>query len=92
MRAILAAALCIMVAACAAPVRQSTASGRPEVTIHHAAPDRVKAALVSGMMNRGYRITRDTQFEIAFDRPVENLLAAALLGSSYDAQPNARVA
>lgn len=91
MRQIFVAALGLVLASCGTPVRQDTASGRPEVTVHHVASDRVKGALVSGMLNRGYRITKDSQFEIAFDRPVDNLAVAVLMGSKYDAQPNARV-
>lgn len=43
------------------------------------------------MLNRGYNLTQDNQFTVSFDRPVENVLAAAMLGSSYDGTPNARV-
>ncbi|MBC6436935.1 MAG: hypothetical protein GDA52_02075 [Rhodobacteraceae bacterium] len=51
----------------------------------------VKSALVDRMINRGYNLTRDNQFTVAFDRPVENIFAAALLGSRYDSTPNARI-
>ena len=91
MRLLAAFALATALLGCAAPQPPSTASGKPEVTIRQASPESVKAAIVNGMLNRGYRITRDTQFELSFDRPVDNVLAAALLGSRYDAIPNARV-
>ena len=43
------------------------------------------------MINRRYAITRETDFFVVFDRPVTNVLAAALLGSRYDSTPNARI-
>ena len=43
------------------------------------------------MLNKGYRITKDTQFELAFDMPVDNAMVSVLLGSKYDSQPNKRV-
>lgn len=43
------------------------------------------------MLNGGYRITKDTPYELAFDKPVQNFAVAVLMGSKYDSQPNARV-
>ena len=83
--------LCFLVAACAAPVKHHTASGRPEVTITTNNVGAVKGALISEMVNRGYSITRESDFLVAFDRPIDNVWAAALLGSRYDSTPNARV-
>jgi hypothetical protein len=76
---------------CAAPVQHGTASGKPEVTISNTTQDIVKPLVVNRMLSAGYRITRDTQFELAFDAPVQNVAAQVLLGSKYDSQPNARV-
>lgn len=76
---------------CAAPIQHQTASGRPETLIHNTSADSVKSAIVNGMMSKGYRITRDTPYEIAFDKPVENIADQVLLGSKYDSQPSARV-
>jgi cell division septation protein DedD len=92
MRTLAMFGLAALLFGCGTPVRQNTASGRPEVTIANVPADRVKSALVNEMINGGYRITKDSQFEIAFDRPIDNLAAAVLFGSRYDAQPNARVA
>lgn len=72
-------------------VNHQTASGKVEVTITGAPPEAVKAAVVNAMVNRQYRISKDTAFELAFDKPTENVLAAALLGSRYDGIPNTRV-
>ena len=35
-------------------------------------------------------VSKDSQFEIAFDKPTENLAAVAFLGSRYDSTPNNR--
>ena len=83
--------VCFSLAACASPVTHQTASGRPEVTIATTTVDAVKGALISAMVNGGYSITRDSDYLLAFDRPVDNVLAAALLGSEYDSTPNARI-
>lgn len=72
------------------PAVHATASGKPEMTV--AAPaDLVKPVIVGKMLSRGYRITRDTQYELSFDKPTDNIAVAVLLGSKYDSQPNARV-
>ncbi len=76
---------------CGTPVQHATASGNVEVTISAPTADVVKAALVNEMVNRGYRITKDTPYEVVFDKPVENFAAQLLLGSRYDGVPNARI-
>ncbi|CAL8981572.1 hypothetical protein RHODGE_RHODGE_02867 [Rhodoplanes serenus] len=43
------------------------------------------------MVTQKYRITKDTPYELSFDKPVENMAVQVLLGSKYDSQPNARV-
>ena len=83
--------LALCCAGCAAPVAHMTASGKPEVTIQRTTADAIKSAIVNRMVNGGYRITKDTPYEVAFDRPVQNIAAQVLLGSKYDSQPNARV-
>jgi hypothetical protein len=92
MRILIVFAVALFCGSCSHPVQHETASGHPEVTVQNVAADKVKAALVNKMLNKGYRITRDTQFELAYDKPVENVMASVLLGSKYDSQPNARVA
>jgi hypothetical protein len=54
--------------ACAAPTGVDTPSAHPEVTISRVTPDKVKAVLVSKMTDKGYRVTQDTQFNLAFDK------------------------
>lgn len=85
-----AAALSVGLAGCAAPVQHMTASGKVEETFHMA-PDQVKPIIISKMVDYGYNLTKDTSYVVAFDRPVTNILAAALMGSKYDAQPNTRI-
>jgi hypothetical protein len=90
-RAAIGAALTLLTA-CATPTRNETPSGKVEATFRNVAVDKAKSALVNMMINRGYRITKDTPYELSFDKPVENLAAQVLLGSKYDSQPNARIA
>lgn len=77
-------------AACATPVQHATASGKVEETFK-LPPDQVKPKIVSMMVNWGYNITKDTPYLVAFDKPVQNVMASVLLGSRYDATPNARI-
>ena len=92
LRILIALASFLTLSACAGTLhRPQTASGRPEVTITNATPEKIKPVLVSEMANAGYRISKDTPYELAFDKPVQNLAMAALLGSRYDSQPNARI-
>jgi hypothetical protein len=43
------------------------------------------------MIDGGYRITKDTQFELAFDKPIDNAAAILLLSSEAGGAPNWRV-
>jgi len=83
--------LCAGVTGCVEPTVHDTPSGRPEVTLSTKNMDAVRSALINQMLNKGYSITRDTGHSVAFDRPVDNALGAALFGSEYDATPNARI-
>ncbi len=56
-----------------------------------ATPDLLKPNLVNLMTNGGFSIFRDTNYQIAFDKPVDNVLMAALMGSKFNAQPDERV-
>lgn len=83
--------LALALGACAAPIQHQTASGRPEVLIHNTAPDSAKAAIVNGMMSRQYRISRDTPYEIAFDKPVDEGMDPIKSGRSWLAFPTPRL-
>ena len=90
-RAVLFGLPALALAACVTPVDHGTPSGRPEVMMATTDTTGIKSDLVNRMLNKGYGITRDSGFVIAFDRPVDNVLAAAMLGSQYDSVPNARI-
>lgn len=80
-----------LLSGCATPVTHNTPSGRPEVTINGVPPNKVSARLTNEMLNWGYNIRKQSDNLIAFDRPTDNLMASALLGSRYDSTPNARI-
>jgi len=69
-------------------MRFATESGRPEIVMERASIDRVKSAIVNKMLNRGFRITRDTQFELTFEKTYANPVTGVLLGDEYIGQPN----
>jgi hypothetical protein len=77
-------------AGCAAQVTHATPSGKTE-EVFAASPDRVKPILVGMMSNGGFNLVRDSDYQVAFDKPVENLLVGAFLGSNYNATPNERI-
>jgi hypothetical protein len=78
--------------ACGTPVVHNTPSGRPEVTIQGATPDQAGAEITNAMLDTGFTPNDNTsKFSLSFDKPVTNLLAAALLGSQYDSTPNSRI-
>ena len=83
--------LLFALAGCATPVTHATPSGRVETTIEGVGPEQVKSALVNAMLNRGFSLSRDSAFQVAFDKPVDNVFAQVLLGSQYNVIPSARV-
>jgi len=89
LRLIMAAALLAILAGCET-VQHATPSGRPEVTISAASND-VKTAFVGTLTNLGYALTKDTDFQIVMEKPVENVMANVLMASQYDPTVEARV-
>jgi hypothetical protein len=75
---------------CATPVTHHTQSGRVEVTINGVKKSAVKETLINDMVNRRYTVTRADDTLVVFERPVENVMAAALLGSQFNAVPVTR--
>lgn len=67
----------------------STASGKPEVTIK-APVAAIKSALISRAMNKGYSVTKDSDYVLQIEKKTDNLGAAVLLGSKYDSVPAER--
>lgn len=87
-------ALCVAVmtlTACATPIQHNTASRKVEATIRGVSKSTVKDRIIDGMVNKGYSVTRSDDAVISFDRPTDDVLAAAFLGSRYDGTPNARI-
>jgi len=82
--------ICLLLWGCASQPPLATPTGKPEATYGSASASAVKSAIVSGMINKGFRITRDSAYELSFDKPTENIAAQLLLGSRYDSQPNTR--
>lgn len=83
--------IALVLGSCAttAPAPQ-TASGKAEVTIQ--APAQViKSALINEMINRGYRIVRDSEYELAFEHVITNVALVMLLGTSGGGAPTERV-
>ncbi len=81
----------LMLTGCAEAVAVNTPSGKAEVTVEGVSPDQVKPFLVNEMLNRKYTISHDAPYLIGFDRPTDNVLVSALVGTSYEATPNVRV-
>ncbi|MBA5777189.1 hypothetical protein H2509_08625 [Stappia sp. F7233] len=71
-------------------VQHNTASGRPEVTTRKSV-EVVKNSAINELINHGYAVTADTPYSMTFEKPVENPVAAALLGSQWNSVPNARI-
>lgn len=88
---ILVAIMVVGLGACATPIQHATPSGKVEATIDGVSKSAVKDRITDQMLNKGYTVTKSDDTIIAFDRPVDNLMAAALFGSSYDSTPNARI-
>lgn len=81
----------LLFAACATPVRHNTSSGRPEIIISGKAGKQVQGEIMNLMLNNGYNVKTSTDTLLVFERPIENVLAAVLLGSKYDSTPAARI-
>lgn len=87
---ILALASSLALVGCQTAKQPDTPSGRAEVEIR-APVASVKAALLSRAMDRRFNITKDTEYLLQVEKPTENLAAAVLLGSRYDATPSERI-
>lgn len=74
---------------CATPVIHDTASGRTE-TIFRKDLTATHAALLNGLVNRGYQITKDSPNLIVAERPLKGG-AAFLLGSQMNPIPVGRM-
>jgi hypothetical protein len=93
MRILFALAALVCLSGCVTDAASSyapaTPSGKPEVTIRAPLPQ-IKSAIISRAMNRGYSVTRDTDYLLQVEKPSDNMAAQILLGSRYDSTPNER--
>lgn len=71
-------------------IKHDTPSGKPEVSVRASTKD-VKMAFVGTLVNLGYSVKRDSDFQIVLEHPVENVMANILMGSEYDPTVEARV-
>lgn len=85
----LAVAVAILAGCQTAAEAPSTASGKPEVLIR-APVGKIKSLLISKALDRGLAVTKDSEYLLQLEKPTENMAAAVLLGSRYDATPNER--
>jgi len=83
--------LLVFLAGCATPVTHNTKSGRPEVTISGKVGDQIAARLTNRMLNARYNVKNASKTLLVFEKPIDNVLAAVLLGSRYDSTPAARI-
>ena len=67
-----------------------TASGRPEVTVPRPANE-VKTATASYLLNRGYRIIKDSELQVVAEKQTENFGTALLFNTSFGGLPTERV-
>lgn len=83
----------LLVAGCVTDAASSyipaTASGKPEVTIK-APVATIKSTIISGALNQGLNVTKDSDYILQLEKPTKNFGAAVLLGSKYDTIPNER--
>lgn len=88
--AVAIAAVCLLCGCQTAAQAPSTASGKPEVTIKASAAA-IKARLLSLALDKRFNVTKDTEYLLQIEKPSDNLGAAILFGSRYDAVPAERV-
>jgi hypothetical protein len=88
-RALAVATIAAWLVGCQTAAPPSTASGKPEVTIK-AQPAAIKARLISLAIDKRFNVTKDTEYLLQVEKPSDNLAAAMLLGSKYDAIPSER--
>ena len=61
----------VLVSACVTPVQHNTASGKPEVTINTGNVAAVKEALITRMINMGYKLVRESDNQMVFDKTID---------------------
>ena len=71
-------------------VQHNTASGRPERQFA-AAPEAVRAALITELVNRGYSITKESQSLVQGEKFTDNFGAVMAYSTGYDSRVMVRV-
>ena len=69
----------------------NTPSGHPDIVLTHVRPECVKAGLVNGLINGGYRIEQSSDYTIVAGKPTTSTMAALLFGSRMNVTPEERV-
>lgn len=92
MRILGTAAFCLVLPlmSCRTAEPLATASGKAEATIK-APVTAIKAQIISRAVDRKFNVTKDTEYLLQVEKPTENMAAAVLLGSKYDAIPAERI-
>lgn len=83
--------LTIFMSGCATVQPLKTPTGKPEVTISNVTKKQVIDALTNQMLARGYQIKNVTEYNAVYGKRTDSFAAAILLGSRYDAIPEARI-
>lgn len=81
----------LVLSGCASAPPIGTPSGNPEITLSDVRTDCVKAGLVNGLMNGGYRIEQSNEYTIVASKPTTNGMASMLYGSRMNAIPDERL-
>lgn len=71
----------VVLAGCVTAPPVGTPSGNPEITLSNVRADCVKAGLLNGLINGGYRVESSNEYQIVAGKPTTNTLASLLLST-----------
>lgn len=91
MKLIFPALLAIALAGCATVPPPSTASGKLEMMLNNVRVDCARSELANTLVNGGYSIKSNSEYQIVAGRITNNAFAAAMLGTSAGGAPEERV-
>jgi hypothetical protein len=80
----------LALAGCSSPIEHNTASGRPERLFANTNPDKVRAALVTELVNRKYRISQESQSIVVGEKFTDNIGANMAFGTGLSPQATVR--
>jgi|GEM_PF-993632 len=81
----------MLLSGCATGPPLRTPTGKPEVTISNVTKKEVIDALTNQMLSWGYHVKTITDYNAVYGKRTNSMTAAILLGSRYDAIPEARI-